>query len=163
MNRIRERGCLYQPDYIILFLALLRMGGYRILPRVRPQIIYIGQTSQIPCDKKSRYSILSTLVSLGSKGVYIGVLSTRMYSLLYTIEFDPFHFWDGFKSKKAWFTCNQSYYNLRCHYNQKGPKLYTPLSWRVIYLVSAIKPRLDVQTAACMFWVKVLSTRVVGL
>ena len=79
MNRIRERGCLYQTDYIILFLAFLRMGGYRILPRVRPQIIYIGRTSQIPCDKKSSYSILLTLVSLGSKGVYIGALPTRMY------------------------------------------------------------------------------------
>ena len=79
MNRIRERGCLYQTDYIILFLAFLRMGGYGILPRVRPQIIYIGQTSQIPCDKKSSYSILLTLVSLGSKGVYIGALPTRMY------------------------------------------------------------------------------------
>ena len=65
--------------HLVFLASLLRMGGYRILPRVRPQIIYLGRTSQIPCDKKSSYSILLTLVSLGSKGVYIGALPTRMY------------------------------------------------------------------------------------
>ena len=137
-TQIRERKCLYQALITSsLFLAfLLRMGGYRILPRVRPQIIYLGRTSQIPCDKKNSYSTLSTLVSLGSKGVYIGVLSTRMYSLLIPLSFTLSAFEMVSRVKRHDSHVAGHLHDLRCHYSQKDPKLYTPLSWQVMYLAS---------------------------
>ena len=111
-----------------LFLALLRMGGYRVLTRVRPRIIYIGHTSHALCDKGSS-SILSTLVSLGSLRVCNLDLppnkdipsSIPLGSTLSTFEMASRV--ERHDSHAAGYL-----HNHRCPYNQKGPKPYTPLS-----------------------------------